>query len=356
MIHNSQFIISMIKTSFYLLVACLFTACSSINYIGIETYNPAEITFPKSVRKILIVNNAVPQPDDAGYQYKLYGTVQDTARAKADSALYDACKALGKAIVDVPFFDDVLLYDGVTRTDGKYLVAEELSSADINMLCRETGADAVISLDRLLFEMSKNVVAYPDGFVGGSVDVKMSGVVRSYLPGRARPLATVYVNDSVFWGETADNMELLKYYLPSSTEALRAAGQYIGAKVMPNFVPHWENESRWYYTGMSSAWKEASAYASTQKWEEAAGRWRTLYKNASGWKDRAKAASNLALYYEMNSNLEDAYEWATKSYDLYEKNQGANDKYTQLQKLYRDALQGRLQSEQKLKLQIDEES
>lgn len=91
------------RTTLYLLMACLFSACSTIEYIGIETYNPAEITFPKNVDKVLIVNNAVPQPDDVGYTYNLYGTVQDTARAHADSALYDACHSLGKSIVDVSF-------------------------------------------------------------------------------------------------------------------------------------------------------------------------------------------------------------------------------------------------------------
>lgn len=89
------------RTTLYLLVACLFSACSTIEYIGIETYNPAEITFPKKVDKVLIVNNAVPQPDDVGYTYNLYGTVQDTALRPADSALYDACHSLGKSIVDV---------------------------------------------------------------------------------------------------------------------------------------------------------------------------------------------------------------------------------------------------------------
>ena len=48
-------------------IAGLLSACSTINYVGIETYNPAEVTFPENVAKVLIVNNAVPQPEDAGY-------------------------------------------------------------------------------------------------------------------------------------------------------------------------------------------------------------------------------------------------------------------------------------------------
>lgn len=45
-------------------IAGLLSACSTINYVGIETYNPAEVTFPENVAKVLIVNNAVPQPEE----------------------------------------------------------------------------------------------------------------------------------------------------------------------------------------------------------------------------------------------------------------------------------------------------
>lgn len=248
------------RTTLYLLMACLFSACNTIEYIGIETYNPAEITFPKNVDKVLIVNNAVPQPDDVGYTYNLYGTVQDTARAHADSALYDACHSLGKSIVDVSFFNDVLLYHDGTRQDTKYLVDEKLTPETVKELCRETGTDAVISLDRLLFRMERMLSLCRRLCRGRSRYRDYWG--RPWLSSRRdNPLATVYVQDSVFWSESADNMELLKLYLPSPDEALRAAGQYIGRKVTPNFVPHWDNESRWFYKGEGARWKEATAYA-----------------------------------------------------------------------------------------------
>lgn len=39
-----------------------------------------------------------------------------------------------------------------------------------------------------------------------------------------------------------------------------------------------------------------------------ASRWKHVYENSSRWKERAKAASNLALFYEMKTQLKDAYE------------------------------------------------
>lgn len=345
----------MIRTSFFLLAACLLSACGSLNYVGIQTYNPAEVTFPEGVSKVLVVNNAVPQPSDAGYQYKLYGMVQDTSRARADSALFDACRTLGKSIFDISFFDDVLLNHKVTRQDDQYMTDRKLTSEQVTALCEETGADAIISLDRLLFDMSRNVVAFSEGYVLGEVDVKIAGVLRSYLPGRDNPLATVYMADSIYWSESADNLNMLNRYLPAPEEALRAAGQFVGAKATPNFVPHWEDETRWYYGGSSAAWKEASAYAAAEKWDAAAGRWEYLYKTTSGWKGKAKAAANLALYSEMNTNLKEAYDWATKSFNLFKVNSGDANANTQLLKLYVEALAGRLRSDKKLNMQFGRE-
>lgn len=341
-----------IRTSFCLLVACLFTACSSINYVGIETYNPAEITLPRSVGKVLIVNNAVPQPNDVGYAYTLYNVRQDTVRVEADSALFDACRSLGKSIVDVSFFKDVLLYHDATRKDQSFLVDNELPKETVMALCEETGTDAVLSFDRLVFNMSKDVVAFAEGFVMGVVNVKVNGVVRAYYPGRERPMATVYVEDSVFWSESADNLEQLRLYLPTPNDALRAAGQYIGSKVTPNFVPHWENENRWYFKGEGARWKEATAYALSDKWEEAAVRWRAIYNSSSSLQARAKAASNLALYYEMNTQLQEAFDWATKSYNLFKSSKGEDYKYTKLESLYVETLSKRMQSNQKLNMQF----
>lgn len=330
----------------------LFTACTTVNYVGIETYNPAEITFPEEVAKILIVNNAVPQPADAGYTFTLFGQKQDTCQVKADSALFDACESLGKAIADADYFNDVLLYNGATRTDNQPLEDRKMSKAEVVALCEANGADAIVSIDRLLFDMKKDVWMMSGSYVVGLIDVKTAGVVRCYLPGREVPLATVHVADSITWAESADNQEMLDLFLPDAENALRATGEYIGAKVYTNFVPHWVNESRWYFTGLGAAWKEASAFAAAEKWDQAAERWQSLYDSSGGWKGKARAASNLALCREMEGKMSEAYEWASKSYELFLKNSGEDKKYTQLLKLYVDVLAERLRNDKKLNIQF----
>ncbi|MDH6305714.1 hypothetical protein M2459_002530 [Parabacteroides sp. PF5-5] len=338
-----------------LFILCLFTACSQMRFIGIETFNPSEITYPSDARTILIVNNAVPQPPESGYEYRLMGVLQDTCKAYADSALFDACKALGKQIAETDFFYDVRLFNENTRTDNSFLEDQKLSQKEVIDLCEETGADAIISFDRLLFDMKKVISNVGGGFYLGVIDVKMNGIVRSYLPSRENPLASVLVSDSIFWAEEADQLKILDHlYLPSPDEALRTAAIHVGEKLYRMFVPHWNRENRWYYTGVSSKWKEAATRMASSKWDEAIERWMAINEKASGWKSKAKSASNLALAYEMNNDLRKALEWATQAYDLYDKNAGSEDKYTQYQGVYKAALIERIRLDKKLTLQFGE--
>ena len=343
------------RSTLLVLAFGLFTACSTVNYIGIDTYNPAEVTFPENITKILMVNNAVPQPPDRGYELNLSGHLQDTCRLHTDSALFDACRSLGTAMVDAGYFKDVLLYDSNVRTDTLYYEDRKMLPSVVKSLCEETGADAIVSVDRLLFDMDKLVTELPEGYLIGAINTQISAVFRSYLPGRDVPLATVHVADSLFWTESAVNLNLLDLLLPTAEEAAREAGRYIGLKASPNFVPHWQNETRWYFTGIGSSWKEASAYAAAEKWEMAARRWQQLYEASSGWKPKAKAASNLALAAEMLGKMPAAHEWASLSYELFRQHNGEKDNYTQLMKLYAEALSERIRNDRKLNIQIGKE-
>ena len=92
----------------------------------------------------------------------------------------------------------------------------------------------------------------------------------------------------------------------------------------------------------------------SDKWEEAASRWKHVYENSSRWKERAKAASNLALFYEMKTQLKDAYDWAAKSYEIFNNKKGEDYNYTKMQRLYVEALGKRIRSDQKLNKQFGE--
>jgi hypothetical protein len=312
-----------------------------MRYIGIETFNPATVTYPPEVKKILIVNNAASQPSDTGY---------DT-----DSALYSACRSLGNAIAETGFFQDALLFHENTRTDTLFLIDRKLTQNQVASLCEETGADAVIAFDRLLFNMNRVVSKTLGEYVLGMIDMKITGVVRSYLPSRENPQLSILFEDSIFWTEEAPSLTVLDQLLPTTGDALTEAGAYIGSKLYAVFVPHWDKDTRWYYTGAGSRWKEASSFAAGEKWENALERWTYLYERTSNVKNKAKLASNIALYHELNSDMTQAGQWAEKSYELLNQNRPANDNLIKLQEVYKNQIQERIQAGKKLNLQFGDE-
>ena len=101
-----------------------------------------------------------------------------------------------------------------------------------------------------------------------------------------------------------------------------------------------------------SRWKEAMAYASTGNWQEAEGIWKLLYQSSSSETKRAKLASNIALTEEMQGRLCEAHDWANKAADLFLKSEGSESDNTKLLKAYQEVLRLRIQSDQKLNIQI----
>lgn len=341
------------KALFIAFIALVLTGCGTMNYVNIETFKPAEITFPSMVSKVLIVNNAVPQPEQSGYEYKLMGAVQDTARAKADSALFDIARTLGLTILDTNYFNDVLLFHESTRKDQNYLEDRKLTQEAIQALCDETGADAVISVDRLLFDMSKDIISFANGFYFGVVNVKATSTMRAYVPTRETPLATVLLSDSLSWNEQGESIREVNYYLPSPEEALRETANYLGEIAAPNFVPHWNTEVRWYYTGINTEWKLASAYAATQKWDMAEEKWLLAFKGTKNETAQAKLAANIAFAKEMQGFYPEALEWAEKSIALFKK-KGETTRDYKLMSQYVLTIKERINENRKLNIQIGE--
>jgi hypothetical protein len=129
----------------------LVVSCNPVRYIGIETYNPSDITFPKGVKKVLLINNAFVQQD-----VPFVSTVRkmpDTVKIAADSAHVDFCRTLGRQIAESPYFEDVRLFDGVYRTAITSSFDLKLTRSEVRQFCDDHDVNAVISVDQLLFSI-----------------------------------------------------------------------------------------------------------------------------------------------------------------------------------------------------------
>ena len=335
-------------------VVCLLwlaASCSPIRYAGIETYNPAGVTFPEGVKKVLVLNNAAAQRE-VPFESTLR-RLPDSVKIAADSAVMVFCRALGRQIAESPYFEDVRLLDGCYRTDTYASFEEKLTQNEIRRLCEEHDVDVVISLDRLLFHIREDAerLSWIDTEIG--IQVEVSGVLRAGVPDRSAPLATVYLSDTVMpslsseYGYGGD-----AYFLPAPEYVLQEVAAYMAAESHVNFVPYWSADTRWYYVSPDSRWKEATAFAVAEKWNEASTKWETLYETAASWKAKARLASNLALCAEMSGRLTQALDWATLAHQHFSAHPEAGAQTLVRQKSYVSVLERRIKAEETLRRQL----
>jgi hypothetical protein len=337
-----------------MLVGCsLLIGCSSVRNVSIETYAPAEVTFPSNTFNVVVVNNAVLQPDDFGHSMQQMNKKLESYTMPTDSVLSAACKSLAASIHQQRYFRKTLLLNAPIRQDQLYYVDRKLSASQVDSICNVVDAGAIISIDRMLFNGKRSIVSH-DGFLYGSQRVDVTALIRAYIPNRVNPLATVQIVDSLEWVEASSNRILLDQLLPTANEALREAAAYVSSKVYRNFVPHWDATERTYYSSIESRWKEATAFAAKSKWTEANMHWIQLFNRTKSTLSKARLASNIALSYEMMSEFKQATDWVEKSEALYLKQ--PKDKYTDevaRVTLYKEIIKERIRSDVRLNMQIN---
>jgi hypothetical protein len=329
---------------------CVLSACTSVRYMSVETYNPATVTFPPDIRKVLIVDNTVPQPQ-VPFTLNIMQAV-DTMNIASDHVANVFCRTLGEMIVESPYFEDVLLYEGRFRTDSSGRNTDSiLTPENVGQLCEEQDADAVISLDRLLFEVHEAIRNMDDYGLSTGIflDATISGILRTYLPGRRTPLDVIYLSDTVY---SCIVPSVLEPFTPEDIRnALTAAFEGLAEKYHPHFVPHWNDDIRWYYVSSAARNKEAAAFMAAGKWENAAAIWELLYDATASQKTKARMASNMALCCEMIGDFLRAVKWAELACQHLMGHPAGNDHMFGLQKEYLSVLTCRIEAEKKLREQ-----
>ena len=350
---NRQFISSISPALWIILL--LLASCSPVRYIGVEIHNPAALTFPSEMRRLLIVNNAVAQ-QDVPYESD-FRQLADSIKISADSTGYDFCLTLGEVMAGFAGFDDVRLLEDDYRKDQQPSIAPILTQNEVRQLCYEHDVDVVVSLDRLSFQLKETVVLFEmDAY--GMVEVEMAGALRVYYPARTNPLTTIVLADTITPASTLilQQNDMHKWdllFLSDTTNLLRESAKYLAEEARVHFIPYWSEDVRWYYTASDSRWKEASAYAVSERWDKAIEIWQTLYSRTSSWKQKARLSSNLALGMELTGDLTEALKYAEQSHQLLRNHLDADNATVKRHELYVRVLSHRIPEEQKLQLQTN---
>ena len=332
------------------------TGCSGLKTMTIQTHEPAQVTLPKDVKKILIVDNAVSQPYDVGHSKKsLDSPQQKTTTVTTDSLTIIFTEALTQFLEEEEFYDVVMLHDKPLRKDEEYWKEEPLPLIKMQELKKESGADAIVSLDKLLVTSDWKDNFIQEGYPYATLNGKIALTMRVYLPTLEGRIPTVHFTDSLYWEgfDISDGRAYAEFVIPHAESALKDLTIYAADKMTYVLTPHWMDQERWYYTMSSSTARDAQSFAEQAKWTEAVNKWESFYNSSKKKIDKAKAASNIALGYEMLDDMQTAHMWITRAQDLFNESTTTESLERKRVTVYKTEIERRLDVSNKLNMQID---
>ena len=334
-------------------MASVFFSCQSFRVVQIETYNPATISFPHDIRTVMIVNNAAQQPDGVGHKLVYFQHADTALSISVDSMAYHFCRSLGKEIAESPFFDDVRLCEDTLRRDSVFYRSQPLTVDYVKWFCEAYDVDAIITLDMFFFRTLMYNSDKFDYINRNRLKIELAGELKTIWPSE-NVAFTVPFTDSLIW--TMDYYNPVEMFtLQDIQYAMRYLSENTGNSMHIHFVPYWSADERWYYTGIASDWKRASAFAAVEKWESAANIWESLFDRTTQKKQKARLASNLALARELTGDFSKALEYAEKACTLYNEMTDGDDPFRKMQQSYSELLKKRIEDNRKLSDQLQEQ-
>lgn len=311
----------MTKYSYSLLICCavLFAGCQSIEQLSIDYMLPAEVSFPASLKRVAVVNNMPPIPDNQLIVEEADEKTKDKTEVARKTAYFNgdskiATESLAEAIAHENYFDEVIICDSALRANDMIPRESTLSRSEVTKLTESLGVDFLIALENVQIRSLRKIEYLPEwGIYAGTLDAKVYPTVKVYLPKRSGPMVTVNANDSIFWEHTSANMALAGSGLISDEDMLKEASEFAGTVPVKHMLPYWTTASRYLFTGGSVNMRDAAVFVREDNWEKAIELWKQTYEKKKKGKQKMYAAYNIALGYEMQDSIHQAEEWALKA-------------------------------------------
>ncbi|MDR3061635.1 MAG: DUF6340 family protein, partial [Dysgonamonadaceae bacterium] len=244
-----------------------FVSCQSSYIVSIETQKPPVFIIPEKVNGLLVVNNAVPQPEDRIIDLKINKNDTDLGqKIKTDSINWYAAEIVAQTFSDANFCEKISIYEDALRNDDGWLSIIPFTEEECNSLYEESGCNAIISIDRLLFDIQQAVVTSMENYfldpVHSFLYLKCRTVLSSsiYLKDKKVPLTSFTLRDSLVFNFTmgSDSIEMFRDVPDYTVNVLTEA---ISQKLAYLFIPKWETSDRLIYTStMNARMYEANKY------------------------------------------------------------------------------------------------
>jgi hypothetical protein len=160
----------------------------------------------------------------------------------------------------------------------------------------------------------------------------------------------------LFWSEGASNLRTLDSYLPKPEVALRETAAYLTSGAYRNFVPHWEQAQRWYYTQFGHPMETGICLCIQREMGRSLNHLGNPLRSADKQKIKSRGSRQYSRRIRNGRKFNEALDWAKKSLALFkEQTSDEKDSNVALLTLYEQVITSRIQANNKLNMQFGKE-
>ena len=298
-----------------LLVLCSLSLSAQQQwYFSVDERYPAERTQLQNKQRILVVNNALTQPQDFGHSTILDGENKGNVEIDLSRSVLYCLFATTQSMESTGEFDAVELMDISQNQSTNYYSRTPLTFSQAERLCADYQADALLTLNQLfLYDVVESFptnegtyYAYLQAYAQSHWTIHYAGQTRE---------ATFTQADTLLWESQLHYTRAQSLSdLPSRQEALLYLARELGNRIGNSFSPSWQTTRRYIYN-LPDLQAGLDAFR-LQRWNSAINQWITIV-DSKDKKAAACAAANIAIAYEMLGDYASACDYAQRASRLF---------------------------------------
>ena len=330
-----------LHTILFLLLVALSSVAQQQWFFSVDERYPAERMQLQGKQRILVVNNAVVQPNDFGHTTAIDGESSGSVEVDLSKSVLYCLFATTQTMNATRVFDAVELMDISQNHSSNYYTRTPLTFSQAERLCANYQADALLILNQLvLYDIAESFpteegayYAYLQAYAQSHWTIHYAGESREHSFAQA---------DTLLWESNLHyNRAQSLSELPARQEALLYLARDLGERLGCCFAPSWQTTRRYIYE-LPDLEAGLDAFR-LQRWNNAINQWSTII-DSKDKKAAACAAANIAIAYEMIGDYVSACDYAQRAIRLfgawktaYGRQQQVNIRYYQAQLQARQA-------------------
>ena len=298
-----------------LLVLCsLSLSAQQQCYFSVDERYPAKRTELKNKQRILVVNNALTQPNDFGHTTMINGESHNNVEVDLSRSVLYCLFTTTQSMESTGEFEAVELMDISQNHSTNYYSRTPLTFSQAERLCTDYQADALLTLNQLVLYDIVESFPTDEGTYYAYLQAYAQSHWTIHYAGQPREV-TFTQADTLLW-------ESRLYYtraqslndLPSRQEALLYIARELGNRIGSSFSPSWQTTRRYIYD-LPNLQAGLDAFR-LQRWNSAINQWLTMV-DSKDKKAAACAAANIAIAYEMLGDYASACDYAQRANRLF---------------------------------------